>query len=119
MDSLQTVDVYDEKSERKVNVQELEKYLCPLCKCILADPVQITECGHRCCRDCVKGETLIACPACHVVLNDATQVRRRIYSYVRERCFTDPWCGTGEGGQGMSAGDEKPQSQVYRLQCRG
>lgn len=59
----QSLDVYEEKTKRKVNPDELERFVCPICKNYLCDPVQITECGHRCCRTCVKdANSLTTCP---------------------------------------------------------
>ena len=48
------------------------KYTCPLCQCVLVEPVQ-TQCGHRYCKVCIEkyikkalgkdAEGAILCPA--------------------------------------------------------
>lgn len=59
-----------------------EKYRCIICSLVIRDPIQLTECGHRSCRECIQNQASldteegIICPVedCHEV-TEKKQVR--------------------------------------------
>ncbi|CAF1490225.1 unnamed protein product, partial [Didymodactylos carnosus] len=46
------------------------KYICPLCRLLIREPVQILSCGDRTCQNCLNsniGQTEFRCPSCKKV----------------------------------------------------
>ncbi|CAF1078601.1 unnamed protein product [Adineta steineri] len=63
------------------NIDDIDKansrFKCIFCKLIIRDPIQLTECGHRSCRNCFDerankepdGNVTCPCDDCHIVTN--------------------------------------------------
>lgn len=53
------------------------RYKCIFCSLIIKDPIQLSECGHRSCRECFEvratateaGNVTCPCEDCHLVTN--------------------------------------------------
>ena len=44
------------KSGQKLDTQQLQRYLCVLCKLVLRLPHQLAACGDRICKGCIPTE---------------------------------------------------------------
>jgi hypothetical protein len=59
-------------------IEEIHRrFLCIFCLLIIREPIQLTECGHRSCRDCFEsraerstdGNVTCPCDDCHEITN--------------------------------------------------
>jgi len=64
---------YDIEGFEEIN----QRFICIFCNLIIRDAIQLTECGHRCCRGCfevraavsIDGNITCPCVDCHEITN--------------------------------------------------